>query len=83
MFQPLVVAAPVPECLDQVVREMEAHAEAARDFIMIELVTKQDSQRAFDTVTLRLTVRLGMIVAAAVAVLGAGLALLALFLKAH
>jgi len=50
---------------------------------MIELVTKQDLQTAFDTHTLRLTVRLGMIVAAAVAVLGAGLALLALFLKAH
>lgn len=59
------------------------HAEAARDFIMIELVTKQDLQTAIDTQTLRLTVRLGGIVAAGVAVLGAGMGILALFLKLH
>ena len=63
--------------------QAEAHAEAARDFIMIELVTKQDLQTAFDTLTLRLTVRLGIIVAAGVAVLGAGMGILALFLKLH
>lgn len=102
------MAEPVPECLNQVVREMtvvyafdtlgyakrlrdggvpnpqaEAHAEAARDFIMIELVTKQDLQTAIDTQTLRLTVRLGGIVAAGVGVLGAGMGILALFLKLH
>ena len=63
--------------------QAEAHAEAARDFIMIELVTKQDLQTAIDTQTLRLTVRLGGIVAAGVAVLGAGMGILALFLKLH
>ena len=63
--------------------QAEAHAEAARDFIMIELVTKQDLQAAIDTQTLRLTVRLGGIVAAGVAVLGAGMGILALFLKLH
>ena len=44
--------------------QAEAHAEAAREFIMIELVTKQDLQAAIETQTLRLTVRLGGIVAA-------------------
>jgi hypothetical protein len=44
--------------------QAEAHAEAARDFIMTKLVTKQDLQTAVDTLTLRLTVRLGRIVAA-------------------
>jgi hypothetical protein len=39
-------------------------AEAAREFIMIELVTKQDLQAAIETQTLRLSVRLGGIVAA-------------------
>jgi hypothetical protein len=63
--------------------QAEAHAEAERDFIMIELVTKQDLQTAIDTQTLRLTVRLGGIVAAGVAVLAAGMGILALFLKLH
>ena len=39
--------------------QAEAHAEAARDFIMAELVTKQDLALALETQTLRLTVRLG------------------------
>lgn len=52
-------------------------------FIMIELVTRQDLQTAIDTQTLRLTVRLGGIVAAGVGVLGAGMGILALFLKLH
>ena len=50
---------------------------------VIELVTKQDLQAAIDTLTLRLTVRLGGIVAAGVGVLGAGMGILALFLKLH
>jgi hypothetical protein len=64
-------------------RQAEAHAEAAREFIMPELVTKQDLQTAIDTQTLRLTVRLGGIVAAGVGVLAAGMGILALFLKLH
>jgi hypothetical protein len=54
----------------------EAHAEAAREFIMTELVTKQDLlatklelQAAMDTLTLRLTVRLGGIVVAGIGIL--------------
>jgi hypothetical protein len=39
--------------------QAEAHAEAARQFIMAELVTKQDFTFALETQTLRLTVRLG------------------------
>ncbi|MEA2944193.1 MAG: hypothetical protein QOD09_4722 [Bradyrhizobium sp.] len=74
--------------------QAEGHAEAAREFIMIELVTKQDLQAGIeplrgaikaleakidtvearleakiDTQTLRLTVRLGGIVAAGIGIL--------------
>ena len=50
--------------------QAEAHAEAARDFVMHELVTKEDLRLALDNMTLRLTVRLGVMLAAAVAFLG-------------
>ena len=63
--------------------QAEAHAEAAREFIMIELVTKQDLQAAIDTQTLRLTVRLGGIVAAGIGVLAAAMGALALMLRLH
>jgi hypothetical protein len=56
--------------------QAEAHAEAAREFIMSELVTKQDLQTAIETQTLRLTVRLGGIVAAGVGVLIAAIGIL-------
>jgi hypothetical protein len=56
--------------------EAEAHAEAARDFIMGQLVTQQDLQAAvalldtkLDTLSLRLTVRLGAMLVVAVGVL--------------
>jgi hypothetical protein len=67
--------------------QAEGHAEVAREFIMIELVTKQDLQAAInslearlgaridalqaamETQTLRLTVRLGGIVAAGISIL--------------
>jgi hypothetical protein len=39
--------------------QAEAHAEAARQFIMAELVTKQDLTLALDNLKLSLTVRLG------------------------
>jgi hypothetical protein len=51
--------------------QAEAHAEAAGDFIMIELVTKADLAAAIETQTLRLTVGLGVMLAASVALLGA------------
>jgi hypothetical protein len=65
--------------------QAEAHAEAAREFIMAELVTKTDLNTALqgvhgeirqletkiETQTLRLTVRLGVMLAAAVAALAA------------
>jgi hypothetical protein len=47
---------------------------------MTELVTKQDLQTAIDTQTLRLTVRLGGIVAAGVAV---AIGILGLLLRLH
>ena len=49
----------------------EAHADAVRQFVMSELVTKQDLALALDNATLKLTVRLGAMLAAGVAVLGA------------
>jgi acyl dehydratase len=75
------VAVPFPRCLNQIVWEVTVVA--ARDFIMTELVTKQDLQTAVDTLTLRLTVRLGGIIAAGVGVLGAAMGMLVLFLRLH
>jgi hypothetical protein len=56
--------------------QAEAHAEAAREFVMAELVTKTDLQTLtahfdakFDSLSLRITVRLGAMLTAAVGVL--------------
>jgi hypothetical protein len=49
--------------------QAEAHAEAVRDFVMGELVTKSDLQAAMDTLSLRLTLRLGVMLATAVGIL--------------
>ena len=60
------------------VEQAEAHAEAARGFIMAELVTKSDLdarvrqlETAIENQTLRMTIRLGGMVAVAVAILAA------------
>lgn len=50
---------------------------------MIELVTKQDLQRAFDTQTLRLTVRLRGIVVAGFGALAVTIGILGLMLRVH
>jgi len=55
--------------------QAEAHAEAARQFIMAELVTKADLQLALDNIALRLTVRTGVMLAAGLTILGAVLKL--------
>ena len=49
--------------------QADAHAEAARNFIMAELVTKADLNLALDNVKSALTIRLGSIVAAGIAAL--------------
>jgi hypothetical protein len=49
--------------------QAEAHAEAAREFVMAELVTKHDLESAMDRLSLRITVRMGVMLAAAIAVL--------------
>jgi hypothetical protein len=49
--------------------QAETHAEAAREFIMGEVVTKTDMQAAMETLTLRLTVRLGGMIAAGIGAL--------------
>ena len=58
--------------------QAEAHAEAAREFVMGELVTKADLQAtkadlqaAMDTLSLRLTLRLVVMLAAGLATLAA------------
>ena len=51
--------------------QAEAHAEAAREFVMGELVTKSDLQAAMDTLSLRLTLRLGVMLATGLATLAA------------
>jgi hypothetical protein len=55
--------------------QAEAHAEAARDFIMAELVTKIDLEAALDRLTLRMTVRFGVMLVAGLGTLGAVLKL--------
>ena len=55
--------------------QAEAHAEAAKIFIMNELVTKEDLCIAVDLITLRLTVRMGVMLAAGLTLLGAVLKL--------
>jgi hypothetical protein len=52
-------------------KQAEAHADAAREFVMAELVTKTDLVLALDNLALRLTVRLGVMLAAAITILGA------------
>lgn len=51
--------------------QAEAHAEAARDFIMAELVTKLDLEAALDRVTLRMTMRFGVMLIAGLSALAA------------
>src|SRR5436305_14018702 len=74
--------------------QAEGHAEAAREFIMTELVTRQDFLAAIsalearleakiDTLTLRLTVRLGGIIAAGFGMLAVAIGTMALFLRLH
>jgi hypothetical protein len=55
--------------------QAEAHAEAVKMFIMNELVTKEDLRTALETQTLRLGVRMGMMLAAGLTLLGAVLKL--------
>ena len=49
----------------------KAHAEAAWEFVMGDLVTKADLQAAMDTLSLRLTLRLGVMLATGLATLAA------------
>lgn len=59
-------------------RQAEGHAEAAREFIMAELVTRTDLEiaiasvrRDMENLEMRMTIRLGGIIAIAVAILAA------------
>lgn len=55
--------------------QAEAHAEAAKMFIMNELATKEDLRAAVETLTLRLSVRMGVMLATGLTLLGAVLKL--------
>jgi len=62
--------------------QAEAHAEAAREFIMTEVATRNDLdvlrrelENKLDTLTLRLTVRMGVMLAAGLSILAAVLRL--------
>jgi hypothetical protein len=55
--------------------QAEAHTEAAKIFIMNELVTKEDLRVALELQTLRLTVRMGVMLATGLTLLGAVLKL--------
>jgi len=55
--------------------QAEAHANAAKDFIMAELVTKTDLQAALDALALRMTLRLGAVAVAVAGLLFAALKL--------
>ncbi len=49
----------------------EAHAEAASDFIVTEMVTKLDLEAALDRLTLRMTIRFGVMLVAGLGALAA------------
>jgi hypothetical protein len=51
--------------------QAETHTEAARDFILAELVTKIDLEAALDRLTLRMTVRFGVMLVAGLGALAA------------
>jgi hypothetical protein len=51
--------------------QAEAHAEAARDFIMAELVTKLDLEAALDRLALRMALRFGVVLVAGLGALAA------------
>jgi hypothetical protein len=51
--------------------QAEAQAEAAREFIMGELVTKLDLEAALDRLSLRITLRVGVMLAAGIGALAA------------
>lgn len=53
----------------------EAAADAAREYIMLELVTTKELRQALDTQTLRLTVRMGVMLAGGLTILAAVLKL--------
>lgn len=53
--------------------DAEAMAEAARDYIMKEIATREDLRQALETQTLRLTVRMGAMMFAAAGVVIAAL----------
>ena len=57
-------------------KQAEAHTEAARDFMMAELVTKMDLAQALETPTLRLTVRLGSLMVAGIGLVATAVGLL-------
>jgi hypothetical protein len=51
--------------------QAETHAEAARQFIMADIATKEDLNTALEIVTLRISVRVGVMLAAGLSLMTA------------
>lgn len=60
--------------------QAETHAEAAKQFIMADLATKDDLANALETQTLRLSVRVGVMLAAGLSLMTA---LIGALIKLH
>jgi hypothetical protein len=59
--------------------QAETHAEAARQFIMADIATRDDLNTALEMQALRITVRIGVMLAAAVSLLAAFIGVLVKF----
>jgi hypothetical protein len=59
--------------------QAETHAEAARQFIMADIATETDLEAALELLTLRLSVRFGLMLAAGLSLMTAPLGLLIKF----
>lgn len=51
--------------------QAEAHAQAVREYVMLELVTRTDLQLALDNLAMKLTIRLGLMLAAGLSIIAA------------
>jgi hypothetical protein len=59
--------------------QAETHADAARQFIMADIATRDDLNAALEMQALRITVRIGVMLAAAVSLLAAFIGVLVKF----
>ena len=65
---------------ESILRDYETHAEAARQFIMADIATKDDLNSALEVQALRITVRVGVLLAAGLSLVTA---LIGALIKLH